>query len=90
MPRPDAPLDAWPPPASPVAQVHIRLEHRPDEKPLAHDISAAAAVGQTLFLAADEHATVEVLDRTGDGDLGAHAWVRLAERRTLMRRSLAA
>src|SRR5688572_13809244 len=80
MPHPDAPLDAWPPPARPVGQVHIRLEHRPDEKPIAHDISAAAAAGETLFLAADEHATVEVLDRTADGGLGAHAWVRLADR----------
>jgi hypothetical protein len=80
MPHPDAPLDAWPPSARPIAQVQLRLEHRPDEKPVAHDISAAAAAGATLFVAADEHATVEVLDRTADGGLGAHDWVRLAER----------
>ena len=36
--------------------------------PLPHDISAVAAVGRTLFAAADETATVERLVRGSDGD----------------------
>lgn len=80
MPRPDAPLGAWPHPTQPIAQTRLRLDQRADEKPIAHDISAAAVAGGTLFLAADEHATVEVLDRAGDGDFGVRAAIRLTER----------
>src|SRR5687768_7501964 len=80
MPRPDAPLDAWPTPVRPIAQARLRLAQKGDEKPVTHDISAAAVAGETLFLAADEHATVEVLDRAQDGEFSAGAAIRLAER----------
>lgn len=54
--------------AEPVAQVGLALgEPVAGEKPPAHDISAAAALGDTLFLGADECAGLEVLHRSADG-----------------------
>ena len=58
----------WPSCAEPLAQVGLALdESAPGEEPPAHDISAAAAWGDTLFLGADECAGLEVLHRTAEG-----------------------
>jgi hypothetical protein len=59
----DAPLRT----ARPVAQVRIVLDDPGDgpDAP-AHDISAAAGWGDTLFLGADECAGIEVLDLAGE------------------------
>ena len=54
--------------AEPLARIPLALdEPTPGEDPPAHDISAAAAVGETLFLGADETASLEVLHRTDAG-----------------------
>jgi len=78
--RPDAdqrPLE----PALPAETVRLQLdEPLPEgEEPVAHDVSAVAHVGDTLFLAADECAHVEVLDRADDGLWSNHRRVRLAD-----------
>ncbi|MDP3173319.1 MAG: DUF3616 domain-containing protein [Phenylobacterium sp.] len=58
----------WPACAERLAQVPLALdEHAQGEDQPAHDISAAAALGDTLFLAADECAGLEVLHRAADG-----------------------
>ncbi|MGF1476641.1 MAG: DUF3616 domain-containing protein [Geminicoccaceae bacterium] len=55
----------WPEPAAPVAQVELYFKSEADiehvNDPLRLDLSAAALVGQTLFVACDETATVESL-----------------------------
>jgi hypothetical protein len=59
---------SWPACAERLAQVPLALdEPAPGEDPPAHDISAAATHGDTLFLGADECARLEVLHRAGDG-----------------------
>lgn len=59
---------SWPPCAERLAQVGLALgEPVAGEKPPVHDISAAAALGDTLFLGADECAGLEILHRTADG-----------------------
>ncbi|MFC3077421.1 DUF3616 domain-containing protein [Phenylobacterium terrae] len=67
-------------PAPPVAQIRLALDAPPGEgEPHpAHDISAAARLGDTLFLAADEAADIEILDLVGE-DFAAHRRVRLGE-----------
>jgi hypothetical protein len=78
---PSAPLqETWPEPAAPVAEALLQLDSPPEpgEDPIAHDVSAAAAVGETLFVAADEAAYVEVLHRAGPNLLADHERVSLA------------
>lgn len=59
---------APPSPARPLAQLSLILDEAQEgEKPPAHDVSAAAVIGDTLFLGADECAGLEVLHRTGSG-----------------------
>ncbi len=72
--------ETWPPAATPVAQVRLAFDRPPEpgEDPITHDISAAAAVGETLFVAADEAASVEILHRTGPDLLADHERVSLA------------
>lgn len=55
--------------ARPAAQVRLLLDHPAEagETPPARDISAAARVGETLFLGADESAHVEILFGSADG-----------------------
>ena len=60
--------ETWPDPAQPSGSVWLHLdEPAPGEDPPAHDVSAAARAGDTLFLAADECAELEVLDRAEEG-----------------------
>ncbi len=73
------PDPSWPPCAQPLAQLRLALDEPVgEEEPPAHDISAAAAVGDTLFLGADECAGLEVLHRTAEG-YAEHRRVQLAE-----------
>ena len=65
--------------ATPVAQVRLELDAVVAGEKLAHDISAVARLGDTLFIACDESSTVEVLHRTGDGRFGEHETVYLDE-----------
>lgn len=54
--------------ARPLAQIHLALDDVAEgEVAPAHDISAAAAIDETLFLGADECARLEVLHRCGAG-----------------------
>ncbi|HEX2559644.1 DUF3616 domain-containing protein [Phenylobacterium sp.] len=66
--------------AVPIAQIRLALDDAPGEgQPHpAHDISAAARIGDTLFLGADECADLEVLDLVGE-DFAAHRRIRLGE-----------
>jgi len=75
------PTQLTPEPARPSATVRLQLdEPLPEgEDPVVHDISAVAHVGDTLFLAADECAHVEVLDRAEDGSWANHRRVCLAD-----------
>lgn len=68
------------PPAAPIAQVRLFLDDPPREDAAhpAHDISAAARIGDTLFLGADECADVEVLQLSGEA-FGEHRRIRLGE-----------
>lgn len=54
---------------------HIRLSFRgtteDDDHPI-HDLSAAAFVGDALFVAGDEGGCIERLTPAGDGEWGAH------------------
>jgi hypothetical protein len=60
------PAAIWGKPARPAAQVRLAMKRRRGGDPApAHDLSAAARRGRTLFLAADECAGVEVLQRRG-------------------------
>lgn len=69
---------SWPPCAEPMATLALALdEPTVGEDPPAHDISAAATIGETLFLGADECAALEVLHRTADG-YADHGRVQLA------------
>ncbi|CAN7484555.1 DUF3616 domain-containing protein [Phenylobacterium sp. LjRoot219] len=58
----------WPEAARPDAQVWLAFDTQSarGESHPAHDISAAARVGDTLFLAADESASLEILDWDGE------------------------
>jgi hypothetical protein len=49
------------------------------EDPLHKDLSAVARVGQSLFLACDETASVERLQRLPEGSFGAHRHIPLDE-----------
>jgi hypothetical protein len=61
-------VETWASPAQPSGTVWLHLdEAAPGEDPPAHDVSAAARMGDTLFLAADECADIEVLDRAEAG-----------------------
>lgn len=66
--------------AAPVAHVRLALDGSPhgDDPDPAHDISAAARIGDTLFLGADECAEVEVLHLGEDG-FGEHRRIELGE-----------
>lgn len=65
--------------AAPVARVRLVLDEAPGhgEDPPAHDISAAARVGDTLFVGADESAHIEVLVRA-DGQFAEHRRISLS------------
>ncbi|WP_181706697.1 DUF3616 domain-containing protein [Chthonobacter rhizosphaerae] len=69
------------PAATPTRQIDLvfsdwrPLRHVDD--PLHKDLSAVALVGDTLFVACDETASVERLRRTGDGSFGDHKHVPL-------------
>lgn len=60
--------DGSPPATPPLARMRLVLDQpaAEDEDPPARDISAAASAGDTLFLAADECADVEILNLVGD------------------------
>lgn len=77
--------DRWPAAAEPCATLRLRLDEPPPEggDPIAHDISAVAVRGETLFLSADECAHVEVLHRLDDGSYGDHARIDLSTLFTL-------
>jgi hypothetical protein len=64
-------------PADPVGQVGLVFSDwqplRHVEDPLHKDLSAVTRVGDSLFLACDETASVERLQRLDDGRFGAHA-----------------
>lgn len=70
---------SWPAGAQPLAQVSLALSApaKGEESP-SHEISAAAAIGNTLFLGADECAALEVLHRTEQG-YAEHRRLELAE-----------
>ena len=63
-------------PAEPIEQVSLCFKdwqpQRHLEDPLHKDLSAVALVGRTLFVACDETASIERLQRLGDGSFGAH------------------
>lgn len=65
----------WPEPARPIARTHIAL-HDEGGDPAAHDLSALAHDGDTLFLGADESAHVEIVHAL-PGGWGEHARVAL-------------
>jgi hypothetical protein len=71
----------WPDRACAVAQVMIAFDApgAPGEDPVAHDISAAARKGDTLFLGADECTHIETLHIEGPGRVGGHQRTRLCE-----------
>lgn len=58
--------------ATRTGTLRLHLEQHGEEKPLAHDVSAMARMGETLFVAADECAGIEVLDLGADGDFAEH------------------
>lgn len=63
--------------------VTLRFVHEDDlddvEDPLRKDLSAAAAIGDCLFVASDEGATIERLVRTADGEYAEHTDVALGD-----------
>lgn len=65
--------------AKPIAQVRLDFDDSSSGEELAHDVSAVARIGDTLFLACDETATVEVMHRTGERSFGEHETVHLDE-----------
>jgi hypothetical protein len=64
----------WPPCTEPVAHIRLLLDEpcADGEDPPTHDISAAARIGQTLFLAADESAHLEALHRLDGARFAEH------------------
>jgi len=62
--------EAWPRPAKPRKQVRLQVDGAGKVAP-AHDLSATARKGDTLFLGADEAAAIEVLHRKGRGFVAA-------------------
>lgn len=73
-------MTARPAPAAPIAQVRLALDESPSEgqpHPV-HDISAAARIGDTLFLGADECADLEILGLVGE-QFAEHRRIRLGE-----------
>jgi hypothetical protein len=75
------PRAAWPQPEKPTGRVFLHL-HEPvgdGEEPIAHDISAAARAGDTLFIGADECAYVEVLDLVSKDEFGNHRRICLSQ-----------
>ncbi len=70
-------------PADPVAQVALAFSDwqplRHVQDPLHKDLSAVTRVGDSLFLACDETASVERLQRMGDGRFGAHSHFALGD-----------
>lgn len=71
------PQPRWPDPATPIATLHVALDDEGAE-PAAHELSAVAREGATLFLAADEAAHIEIVHALPDGGFGAHENVALA------------
>ena len=65
--------------ARPIAQVRIDFDDASSGEALEHDVSAAARIGDTLFLACDETATIEVTHRTGERAFGNHSTFHLAK-----------
>ena len=65
--------------AKPVAQVRLDFDDVSSGERLAHDVSAIARLGDTLFLACDETATIELMHRTDDLAFGEHDTVHLGE-----------
>lgn len=70
-------------PAEPIEQISLTFsDWHPGSRlddPLHKDLSAVARVGQNLFLACDETASVERLQRQEDGSFGAHRHFALAD-----------
>jgi hypothetical protein len=81
LPRHDLASHAMPTPLVPLGHVRLDFGGSADEAghPV-HDLSAAAFVGTTLFVAGDEGARIERLLPTGDGIWGAHRAFDLAAR----------
>lgn len=65
--------------AKPIGRVRIDFDDPSSGETLQHDVSGVARIGDTLFLACDETATVEVLHRVGDARYGEHETVHLDE-----------
>ena len=69
--------------AKPVRQIDLVFsDWRPgghDDDPLHKDLSAVALVGDSLFLACDETASVERLRRNSDGGFGDHVHFGLSD-----------
>lgn len=65
--------------AEPIAQVRIDFDDVSSGEELAHDVSAVARLGDSLFLACDETSTIEVMHRTGERSFGEHETVHLDE-----------
>lgn len=65
--------------AEPIARVRIDFDDGSSGVRLAHDVSAIARLGDTLFLACDETATIELMHRTGERSFGEHETVHLDE-----------
>lgn len=74
-------LSGWPAPTAASGRVFLDLDGQraEGEEPVAHDVSAAARIGDTLFLAADECAHVEVLHRVSDHRFGEHQRIVLSD-----------
>jgi hypothetical protein len=79
LPRQVLTSNAMPAPQLPIGHVRLQFGGSVDEPghPV-HDLSAAAFVGTTLFVAGDEGARIERLLPTGDGVWGDHAAFDLA------------
>lgn len=69
--------EGWPEPARPVATVALKFGSYVDRDALSN-ISASARVGESLFVAGDEHAHLDRLTVGGDGCEG-YRWFDLAD-----------
>lgn len=65
--------------AKPIGQVRIDFDDTSAGEALQHDVSGIARLGDTLFLACDETATIEVMHRVGDRRYGEHETIHLDE-----------
>ena len=62
----------WPAPAKPRATIRLECGGAVDDKKALQNFSAGSRVGDALFLAADEHASIERLVPTGKDTWGRH------------------